>query len=223
MNNVNRSVTNLKLIFLSLVGGLMAIASLTYAPQVRAAVSCDATNTVTADVVAMDQSVMFNRLGAQNVNYMMYALKRDVVNIDSGLPLVSVGGATAGEAIAGRVGLRPDKRPRPLVLRVAAGDCLKVNLTNLLTPTDNPFNALFDDNSKLNDNNCKDADGIPLPNYSDCKKLMNIEEEITDPRFSQNCINDQDHRRWNQNAQSAATGQGSSGKVTRVTITFHFR
>ena len=29
--------------------------------------------------------------------------------------------------------LRPDKRPRPLVLRVAAGDCLTVNFENRLT------------------------------------------------------------------------------------------
>ena len=38
----------------------------------------------------------------------------------------------------GKVTLRPDKRPRPIVLRVAAGDCLTVNLTNLLDYKANP-------------------------------------------------------------------------------------
>ena len=38
--------------------------------------------TITADVVALDMPLMFNRLGAQNINGMMYALKRDVVVFD---------------------------------------------------------------------------------------------------------------------------------------------
>ena len=36
--------------------------------------------TVTADVVILDHVLVFNRLGAQNVNGMIYALKRDVVD-----------------------------------------------------------------------------------------------------------------------------------------------
>jgi manganese oxidase len=89
---------------------------------------------LTAEVVAIDQPLMFNRLGAQNINGMVFALKRDIVNIDSSLPL-SLGGI----AEPGRVQLRADKRPRPLVLRIAQGDCLSVRLANLLTPNANPF------------------------------------------------------------------------------------
>ncbi len=90
--------------------------------------------TLTADVVVLDQPLMFNRLGSQNVNGMMYALRRDVVSKVTGAPC-------GGSCSAGAVTLRPDKRPRPLVLRVAAGDCLDVAFQNLLTPSANPANA----------------------------------------------------------------------------------
>ena len=76
--------------------------------------------TVTADVVILDHVLVFNRLGAQNQNGMIYALERDVI--------------PAG----GFWKLRPDKRPRPLVLRVSAGDTLVVNFTNRLKANDNP-------------------------------------------------------------------------------------
>lgn len=89
---------------------------------------------VKADVVAIDQPLMFNRLGAQNINGMVYALKRDVVD-DSPQPKPL---ALGGSVSPGHVFLRPDKRPRPLTLRVAAGDCLDVTLTNLLTSAANP-------------------------------------------------------------------------------------
>ena len=102
---------------LLLGGGL----GLGYSTTASAAAPC--LDTVTANVVAIDQPLMFNRLGAQNINGMMYALERDVV-----------------PKPGGRWELRPDKRPRPLVLRVAAGDCLQVNLTNRLTATANPNN-----------------------------------------------------------------------------------
>ncbi|MBS1211963.1 MAG: hypothetical protein H6R26_579, partial [Proteobacteria bacterium] len=118
-------------ILLALFGLTLLMAS----PASRA-VSC--ARTITANVVVLDQPLMFNRLGAQNVNGMIYALRRDVINRNSGLTLTS-----GGAAIAGQVALRPDKRPRPLVLRVAEGDCLTVNLQNLLTPGANPFNAPF--------------------------------------------------------------------------------
>ncbi|REG31950.1 hypothetical protein ATI61_105277 [Archangium gephyra] len=98
---------------------------------VASVVAC--ARTISASVVVMDQPLMFNRLGAQNVNGMMYALSRDVINLDSGLPLTR-----GGAPVPGRVALRPDKRPRPLVLRAAEGDCLRVSLTNLLTPAANP-------------------------------------------------------------------------------------
>jgi hypothetical protein len=90
--------------------------------------------TVTADVVVFDQPIVNNRLGSQNVNGIMYALRRDVVNKNTLQPCGT--GCQAGLVV-----VRPDKRPRPLVLRVAAGDCLNVTLTNLLSGTPNPNNA----------------------------------------------------------------------------------
>ncbi|MGY2258741.1 manganese-oxidizing multicopper oxidase MnxG [Pseudomonas sp. SDO55104_S430] len=96
----------------------------------EAAVQCQ--RTLVANVVAMDQPLMFNRLGAHNPNGMMFALRADVV--DTNGVLITQGGS----ATPGQVTLRPDKRPRPLVLRVAAGDCLTVNLQNLLAFQANP-------------------------------------------------------------------------------------
>ena len=43
----------------------------------------NATATITANVVVLDNPTIFNRLGAQNPNWMMYALKRDVVHKSS--------------------------------------------------------------------------------------------------------------------------------------------
>lgn len=101
-----------------------------------------------ADVVAIDHPMVFNRLGAQNVNWMMYALRHDVVYIKDNNPdgstnaeLIPLDYTARGEAHfksaienpgSRHIALRPDLRPRPLVLRVAAGDYLKVNFTNLL-------------------------------------------------------------------------------------------
>jgi hypothetical protein len=93
---------------------------------------------LTADVVAIDHPMVFNRLGAQNVNWMMYALRHDVIDIKAERVL---GYTPDGEKLfreAARkhlsrgIALRPDLRPRPLVLRVAEGDYLKVRFTNLL-------------------------------------------------------------------------------------------
>ena len=139
MKIINGIARYLRSIALSL-GGLLVIGSTGFSPGVEAAVTggeagVTCSRTVTADVVAFDQPIMFNRLGAQNVNYMVYALRRDVVNTSTGIPLTAGGAATPG-----KVSLRPDKRARPLVLRVAAGDCLQVNLQNLLTAVSNPFN-----------------------------------------------------------------------------------
>src|SRR5210317_2140469 len=92
------------------VGGLMVLGLFGISPNADAAVSCS--RTLTANVVAFDQPIVFNRLGAQNVNYMVYALRRDLVNTDSNLPLTQ-----GGAPVAGKVAYRPDKRPRPLILR----------------------------------------------------------------------------------------------------------
>ncbi len=78
--------------------------------------------TIKADVVALDQVIMFNRMGTVNPNGMIYALRQDVVAIDS-----------AKGIVAGNVRLRTDKRPRPIVLRMNSGDCLRITFTNLLS------------------------------------------------------------------------------------------
>src|ERR1700752_2013362 len=77
--------------------------------------------TIKADVVALDQVIMYNRLGTVNPGGMIFALKQDVVPIDAAKGLV-----------AGNVQLRSDKRPRPIVLRMNSGDCLRITFTNLL-------------------------------------------------------------------------------------------
>ncbi|MFP3498123.1 hypothetical protein SB759_28290, partial [Pseudomonas sp. SIMBA_059] len=108
----------------------LVLALLGWESTSEAAVQCQ--RTLVANVVALDQPLMFNRLGAQNANGMMFALREDVVD-EHQVPL-----GKGGAAVPGKVTLRPDKRPRPIVLRVAAGDCLTVNLTNLLAYQANP-------------------------------------------------------------------------------------
>ena len=118
------------------------IASLTVSSQARAA-DCSADNTITANVVVIDNPTVFNRLGAQNPNWMMYALERDVVHWDDGNVNESNNGVpcSVAECTAGKVQLRPDKRPRPLVVRAVEGGCLTVNFTNLLDPLGAPGQA----------------------------------------------------------------------------------
>ena len=92
--------------------------------------------TVKADVVAFDQALIYNRLGAINPAGMIYALKRDVVAIDPAKGLVP-----------GNVQLRPGKRPRPIALRMNVGDCLQVNLTNLLAADPADVNSFAANNA----------------------------------------------------------------------------
>src|SRR5258708_26369492 len=80
--------------------------------------------TISADVVALDQAFYANRLGALQTGGMIFALRSDV---QSNIPKVM-------KLTAGNVMLRPDKRPRPMVLRMNAGDCLTVYFQNLLNP-----------------------------------------------------------------------------------------
>ncbi len=86
---------------------------------------------VKARVVALDQAIWLNRLGATIPNGMIFALEQDVVcSPASGIPC-----DPAEPLQPGRVMLRPDKRPRPLVLRVNQDQCLEVTFTNLLATT----------------------------------------------------------------------------------------
>lgn len=87
---------------------------------------------VRADVVALDQVFYWNRLGAVEPQGMVFALKRDVVNIDENEDTCSSRRLPLSE---GKVQLRRGKRPRPLVLRANVGDCLDIHFTNLLAST----------------------------------------------------------------------------------------
>lgn len=66
---------------LSPVGATLGLPSL--APQSASALNA-CTNTVVADVVALDQPFYYNRLGAIQANGMIYALRRDVVENNTG-------------------------------------------------------------------------------------------------------------------------------------------
>jgi hypothetical protein len=83
---------------------------------------CEHEHAVNADVVSLDQPLFLNRLGANMLGGMIYALRRDVVATDGGTDLKP-----------GHVQIDPSHRPRPLVLRVRAGDCLHVRFQNLLS------------------------------------------------------------------------------------------
>jgi hypothetical protein len=101
--------------------GALLFTGLFALPQTTWAQTC--ARTITADVVAFDQVFFWNRLGAVQPQGLMYALRRDVVPIS---------GSTLS---AGNVRLRPDKRPRPIVLRMNVGDCLRISFQNLLSPS----------------------------------------------------------------------------------------
>lgn len=96
-------------------------------PMPVATLQCD--RVVTAKVVALDQVYFWNRFGAYQPQGMMYALERDVVHVNQDESSCT---APKLDLQAGQVKLRKDKRPRPLVLRVNEGDCLRINFTNLL-------------------------------------------------------------------------------------------
>lgn len=120
-----------------------------------------------ADVVAIDHPIVFNRLGAQNVNWMMYALRHDVIDLKTKKTLDYT---RTGEKLFARarrnsfsrgIALRPDLRPRPLVLRVAAEGYLKVRFTNLLQVDAGPHPKTSDHFS--NQANPFDSYPDPLP------------------------------------------------------------
>jgi hypothetical protein len=120
----------------TLAAGLVVLALCLALPATAAA------KTVTADVVILDHVLVFNRLGAQNVNAVIFALERDVVDAITLAPCGN-GSATGTNCTPNNTILRPDKRPRPIALRVSTGDTLVVNFTNLLTtPAANPFPPL---------------------------------------------------------------------------------
>ncbi len=116
--------------------GTFLIAVLIYSGVASPAPPSDprsAPRVVTANLVALEQPLVHNRLGAWTPNGTIFALRRDVEGCDASITdcrLESEGGIL----LPGQVRLRPDKRPRPPVLRLNAGDVLHINLTNLLAP-----------------------------------------------------------------------------------------
>src|SRR5271157_4495461 len=95
--------------------------------------------TVNAQVIALDQPWMWNRLGAAQPGGMIYALYGDVVKLDgSELPdpwnMSPDQRRELAQKLVGNVRLRDEKRARPLVLRANKGDCLAITFWNLLSP-----------------------------------------------------------------------------------------
>src|SRR5216684_5622221 len=68
--------------------------------------------TINADVVALPQPIMLNRMGAAIPDGLIFALKSDTTLVNGWLQL------------------SPNKRPRPLVLRANVNDCLNITFTN---------------------------------------------------------------------------------------------
>src|ERR1044072_1886804 len=116
------SSTFLKLVVRSIMLAIALLLANQAAPaQVISPNICS--RTITADVVAFDQIIFYNRFASFDPGGMMCVLRRDVVPIIPNTALT-----------AGNVQLRGDKRPRPIVLRVNVGDCLQVTFTNYLNP-----------------------------------------------------------------------------------------
>ena len=62
-----------------LAAALVFVLTVTFAAgDAQGAIVCD--REVVANVVAIDQPLMYNRIGAGNINGMIFALRRDVIN-----------------------------------------------------------------------------------------------------------------------------------------------
>jgi hypothetical protein len=106
----------------------LLMAGLPTSSALRETTACE--RTITANVVSLDQIIYYNRLGSRDPWGMIYALRRDVVDKTSGKTE-----AEGAILTPGNVELRPDKRPRPLTLRMNVGDCLQIKFQNLLATT----------------------------------------------------------------------------------------
>jgi hypothetical protein len=106
------------IVFLALGAALAVLLS-----SRQAAAQPECARTIEADIVAIDQPIFLNRLGASMPGGMIYALRRDIVAGSNG-PTIEAGNAQ----------LNPNHRPRPLVLRARVGDCLHIKFQNLLSP-----------------------------------------------------------------------------------------
>ena len=84
--------------------------------------------TIHANVVAIDQPFVINRLGASQPEGMIFVLKSDLVPKDK-----------TQELRHDNFKLRDGKRPRPLVLRMNVGDMLEIHFENWLQSLDPKF------------------------------------------------------------------------------------
>ncbi|MCP5245641.1 MAG: hypothetical protein H6937_06755, partial [Burkholderiales bacterium] len=109
--------------FLWLISLTMLLPWAAHASVKKESIDDECTAIVRAEIVALEQAYLLNRFGAFNPAGLLYALKTDIVSTDDN-PILR----------PGKVKLREDKRPRPLVLRVNEGECLEVTLHNMLTP-----------------------------------------------------------------------------------------
>ena len=88
---------------------------------------------VRVHVVAMDQVIVYNRLGVFNPAGMIYALARDVFPRGTSVANQKLANSCAAvPCTPGQVELRHDKRPRPLTLRANEGQTISIEFTNLL-------------------------------------------------------------------------------------------
>ena len=177
-------------------------------PSAQAGYSC--VRTITADVVALDQPFYYNRLGAINANGMMYALARDVVVNATGQPVSELNNAQR-DGLEGQVSLRADKRPRPIVLRMNEGDCLKINFTNLLDPVELIFNLPPD----FPTGQILGIGGAPIPQQVNDQPLTRQASIHIDGLYLEGGIGS-DGSNVGQNAPSSLVAPGGS-----TTYTYH--
>jgi hypothetical protein len=98
-------------------------------------VAGQATADVTAKVVAIDQVIIYNRMGAFNPAGMIFALARDVFPKGTAQADETLANSCASVSCTpGNVQIRSTKRPRPITLRVNEGENIHIEFTNLLSP-----------------------------------------------------------------------------------------
>ena len=90
--------------------------------------------TVLADVIALDQPIVYNRFGSHNPYGMMYALRRDVIDHDSGKPLAKMTDSEIATRSC-RIRCTPGTRRSPPWLRAYMGPCTPIGATSLVVLT----------------------------------------------------------------------------------------
>ena len=150
---------------LSCLTATTIVASILLAPAPAAAQGCD----VTANVVAMDQVITYNRMGAFSPAGMIFALARDVFPKRTLVKYQTLANSCAYASCgAGNVQLRDDKRPRPLTLRVNAGCNIQIKFTNLLNKPD----ITDARNEAAGIQLCEVVDGEPRPGICQSEQPM---------------------------------------------------